>query len=183
MRVSGSPPQTWGRRQSGGRGLRLCRFTPTDVGKTPGWPNRGRNGTVHPHRRGEDPPRQARGVDSSGSPPQTWGRRKEAVLNGQSMEVHPHRRGEDFRPPRSPPLYRGSPPQTWGRRDSPSKMAVSARFTPTDVGKTIHLALETRNDPVHPHRRGEDGSDGRRDQHRPGSPPQTWGRPKPRRRK
>ncbi len=131
----GSPPQTWGRRTVLAVAGLSARFTPTDVGKTSPRRHIAPSVAVHPHRRGEDgrtPPPMPCG---SGSPPQTWGRRRQAhkkcpvrrftptdvgktrgcPIPGRPRAVHPHRRGEDADLAEDPESFVGSPPQTWGR--------------------------------------------------------------------
>ena len=50
------------------------------------------------------------------------------------------------------------------------------RFTPTHVGKTLHLTFLLENHMVHPHARGEDISNSNFGAGVVGSPPRTWGR-------
>ena len=85
-------------------------------------------------------------------------------------------RGEDQHPPPLFCQHTGSPPRAWGRQPANHADGVSARFTPTCVGKTRPRLRARRRSPVHPHVRGEDHSPVALDGLRHGSPPRAWGR-------
>src|SRR5262249_23517466 len=149
-----------------------------------------------PHARGEDCVAPDVELRNYGSPPRTWGRRKNALLEllesrftpthvGKTLQdpgrrravtVHPHARGEDGLGVRPASAQFGSPPRTWGRRAAPAPPAAGPRFTPTHVGKTARGMTATATCTVHPHARGEDLKTIWARSASSGSPPRTWGR-------
>ena len=74
LRVIGSPPRAWGRRQRSVHHQWVSRFTPTCVGKTSGGAGTTPVQPVHPHVRGEDAGSQMQAPKQDGSPPRAWGR-------------------------------------------------------------------------------------------------------------
>ena len=89
---------------------------------------------------------------------------------------HPHMRGEDFAVTRDKLPALETPPHAWGRPDSPDKIPMSTRNTPTCVGKT-HVKHEG---PLlvrkHPHMRGEDSLHTTPKNQKYETPPHAWGR-------
>ena len=114
--LSGSPPRTWGKRTGNHQRNRRPRFTPTHVGKTQRPRGSGRYPAVHPHARGENAfTATGCGGPGLGSPPRTWGKRRERSVQHQRDRFTPTHVGKtSLRSYRLPPL----------------------RFTPTHVGKT-----------------------------------------------
>ncbi len=134
-------------------------------------------------------------IAMSGSPPRTWGIR-EALQGGHLLDrftpthvgntlgrplfssrrtVHPHARGE-YRVTADRPLrLTGSPPRTWGIHLPTGSKARPPRFTPTHVGNTRRPASARGATPVHPHARGEYGTNTVSSTADAGSPPRTWG--------
>ncbi len=186
----------WGRHSPRGRSRWAGRFTPTRVGKTPS-PRRSRSAeTVHPHACGEDSPGFHAYWSPAGSPPRVWGRlwnrfgswmpcRFTPTRVGKTTStarllisgaVHPHACGEDRATKQSRFPLVGSPPRVWGRLSRGGTNAMSNRFTPTRVGKTLSISPSNQATKVHPHACGEDLRLGDRRQHDHGSPPRVWGR-------
>ena len=115
----------------------LCprRFTPTSVGNTPA---------------------QGLGHDSlTGSPPQAWGTPCKVTPSSAATSVHPHKREEHPLANEPRVTDHGSPPQAWGTPVAGESRSRSLRFTPTSVGNTDNLFLDSVFIPVHPHKRGE----------------------------
>ena len=110
----GSPPRAWGPRLAGRLGRITGRFTPTGVGTTSPTPIRATPTSVHPHGRGDHPPRPPRSPAAHGSPPRAWGpqqKQKQKLLRSRftptgvgttvslvavmmHCPVHPHGRGD-----------------------------------------------------------------------------------------
>src|SRR5205823_81280 len=65
------------------------------------------------------------------------------------------------------------------RRVAATSCRPAARFTPTHVGKASATPTATAPAAVHPHARGEGFSVRRVARTHAGSPPRTWGRPRP----
>ena len=153
----GSPPRMWGRLIVLRPFCSGYRFTPTHVGKTYGLYPLSVSLPVHPHACGED------SIIPS--------------LHDHST-VHPHACGEDryFVPVAS--SASGSPPRMWGRRSPVNVDGLMSRFTPTHVGKTLHLNIRQRSRTVHPHACGEDHPSSEDFCLACGSPPRMWGRPR-----
>ncbi len=132
----GSPPHTWGILVPGNAKEFNYRFTPTHVGNTSGAGTGQDPLSVHPHTRGEYGPENSSSVNSTGSPPHTWGILHYAlpslllirftpthvgntpILNTAVAKgtVHPHTRGEYMIPSPRERRSSGSPPHTWGIR-------------------------------------------------------------------
>ena len=158
-----TPPRAWGRQPS--RALRGGRpgNTPTCVGKTVLPCLRLASQRKHPHVRGEDLSSSLQSSSSPETPPRAWGRRPAGSwprgrprntptcvgktdaggAHGGGLQKHPHVRGED----RLMGLkWRGNqetPPRAWGRPPPPSPYMEQERNTPTCVGKTTRLPLDT----------------------------------------
>ncbi len=132
--------------------------------------------TVHPHMRGEDPPRPRSALLPHGSPPHAWGRLFSCPPDWGTSPVHPHMRGEDARQDHLIRPCLGSPPHAWGRLPNSLTGYSQPRFTPTCVGKTLAAFHFSIVPPVHPHMRGEDGGFELTKLAVNGSPPHAWGR-------
>ncbi len=159
---NGSPPHSWGKRNTYPNYNRPIRFTPTLVGKASS---------------GNDPTAR-----HSGSPPHSWGKRRDGVSWLGQITVHPHTRGESCVSGASnenakrftPTLVgkailagcrdhaaeimpvAGSPPHSWGKRlaiDLPN--SVSAGSPPHSWGKRHITSPFSQGLSVHPHTRGE----------------------------
>ena len=198
-----TPPRTWGRRSlppAGGSGLGN---TPTHVGKTREQDKGRRPGEKHPHARGEDPV-PCRGPPHAGeTPPRTWGRhdwghlafcypRNTPTHVGKTTSVwltaprsgkHPHARGEDAPWGLRRSVSAETPPRTWGRRLDGITFTIYRGNTPTHVGKTRGDVSQNRESRKHPHARGEDRYGRRFPPPEEETPPRTWGRPVPLRRR
>ena len=70
----GSPPRLWGKQPGTIWGLRVSRFTPTLVGKTPRSTAPAASPAVHPHACGENLYLQSAAASAGGSPPRLWGK-------------------------------------------------------------------------------------------------------------
>src|SRR5262249_14492713 len=108
------------------------------------------------YARGEDAREVVRPAEAHGSPPRTWGRRRQDKARGARFRftpthvgktrrslperggtaVHPHARGEDSAASECSARPGGSPPRTWGSPQLKGLRRRRARFTPTHVGKT-----------------------------------------------
>ncbi len=179
----GSPPHSWGKRDTRCGGVRGNRFTPTLVGKARLLrPERCRR-AVHPHTRGESPIVLARIPDRFRFTPTLVGKANRSASPGPCDAVHPHTRGESVREYSDTLLLTGSPPHSWGKLPPPFLAAISGdhvvfgspphswgklheaagtlrvhRFTPTLVGKAPMSGNLTFRSTVHPHTRGESAS-------------------------
>ncbi len=71
---TGSPPQAWGRLETGALVFDMVRFTPTGVGTAFNVPRAAFGMSVHPHRRGDGVRDVVNIAAGAGSPPQAWGR-------------------------------------------------------------------------------------------------------------
>ena len=89
--------------------------------------------------------------------------------------VHPHTRGEYARSPENLIDLVGSPPHAWGIRSNRRANLGVARFTPTRVGNTKWLGVESLALAVHPHTRGEYQENDMATDTPRGSPPHAWG--------
>ncbi len=94
------------------------------------------------------------------------------------MTDHPHVCGEDDRSEARRSAGAGSPPRVWGRPRGDGRVGVSARITPTCVGKTPRSTVSQPWMPDHPHVCGEDRVSCAPTSEVPGSPPRVWGRPR-----
>ena len=132
------------------------RNTPTHVGKTHGGVPRQEHEKKHPHARGEDSSPASGLPQRRETPPRTWGRlfrafspkfskRNTPTHVGKTFGLsfsflhfwkHPHARGEDYLTASISSVLMEAPPRTWGRRDDFISRMISARNTPTHVGKT-----------------------------------------------
>ena len=89
---------------------------------------------------------------------------------------HPHSRGEDFRAESRKASLTETPPLTWGRPFVDGLIKEGKGNTPTHVGKTPSLSLDTFRSQKHPHSRGEDSPGLVLSIPYPETPPLTWGR-------
>ncbi len=153
----------------------MCRFTPTRVGTTSGAQRTRRQGTVHPHARGDNLHCSLHCILHCGSPPRAWGQQSRS--DGDSMgvrftptrvgttlsflptccsfPVHPHARGDNSTAFLRSVKYRGSPPRAWGQR---RRERTNEDFTA-----------------VHPHARGDNRQAVVAVLTYYGSPPRAWG--------
>ena len=88
---------------------------------------------------------------------------------------HPHLRGEYSSWLMRKSKKSGSPPPTWGILKRGPSIKVPSRITPTYVGNTDRLTVETFKHKDHPHLRGEYFHDVFSLSSSLGSPPPTWG--------
>ena len=132
----GSSPRAWGIHAQVLAQKLQCRFIPTCVGNTRTSSPAKREGTVHPHVRGEYG--QA-GLDPSGHGrfiPTCVGNTVPARPAGGWRPVHPHVRGEYQYEVGSVALEVGSSPRAWGIRGPALAFRRPCRFIPTCVGNT-----------------------------------------------
>ncbi len=151
--------------------------------------------SVHPHSRGEHRFLAVLGFCSRGSSPLAWGAfclrvghflavrfiptRVGSITcrpTGRHLNpVHPHSRGEHGRGEVPGGEPGGSSPLAWGACLDSKLFNRHARFIPTRVG-SIWLKTSTGNPlSVHPHSRGEHGSDFAYLNVLDGSSPLAWG--------
>ena len=111
---SGSPPHTWGIRDTWHAEDGKFRITPTYMGNT----NRPYQyqwlGEDHPHIHGEYWKARLPARGQAGSPPHTWGIPKITPLLARTLQDHPHIHGEYASRTKSRTTRVGSPPHTWG---------------------------------------------------------------------
>ena len=173
----GSSPQARGTRRYASAGRSRRRFIPAGAGNTgPGY-RAGRQGSVHPRRRGEHRVMDGLDIQAIGSSPQARGtpsttpatratRRFIPAGAGNTLlvrqgvhttAVHPRRRGEhDVTCPRTTALN-GSSPQARGTPTYTQSAPDLNRFIPAGAGNTsgnVDIACDVS---VHPRRRGEHG--------------------------
>ena len=138
--TNGSPPRAWGQYLMAYTSRHEKRFTPTGVGTMRRKPVKGAEGAVHPHGRGDNPPRHCAAHHPHGSPPRAWGQLRGLLdakyryrftptgvgtmcrrrsSNGR-VPVHPHGRGDNVTP-------------VGGCHNT-------SRFTPTGVGTMISMS-------------------------------------------
>ncbi len=91
---------------------------------------------------------------------------------------HPHGRGDGRAPCGRESLTAGSPPRAWGRPYGRQLTRRLTRITPTGVGTAGWWWRAGRSGTDHPHGRGDGGETDRLNDHRHGSPPRAWGRPR-----
>ena len=91
--------------------------------------------------------------------------------------VHPHGRGEYSYHRVGIFCIVGSPPRAWGILLQAGIHIQPAWFTPTGVGNTVLLSVESPTTTVHPHGRGEYLAGTHPGAVRRGSPPRAWGIP------
>ena len=180
---AGSPPRTWGKRQTAIRRGFPARFTPTHVGKALPCRRQGSGSSVHPHVRGESVEKGAESILAFGSPPRAWGKRRHYDKPSETLRftptcvgkawpvtrstrvtgVHPHVRGESPTSVGISLARTGSPPRAWGKPCMGNEGLLLPGFTPTCVGKAYSHHYPENSHTVHPHVRGESHS-------RPGPP-------------
>ena len=149
----------------------------------------------HPHLRGEYAAAISSRTSSSGSPPLAWGILHHSVDNLQAKRItptcvgntcqrlalpterwdHPHLRGEYPLALRRTLRFPGSPPLAWGIPENIDVVRQIDRITPTCVGNTHRLTMQTVVHKDHPHLRGEYKNIKKACQRLAGSPPLAWG--------
>ena len=92
------------------------------------------------------------------------------------MEKHPHVRGEDCPEQAVTNFFIETPPRAWGRPQAAIVNGISARNTPTCVGKTKKEKDSAYSVQKHPHVRGEDFSTASVWDTPSETPPRAWGR-------
>jgi len=171
------------------------RTIPTHVGRTPdGISYRTRN-PDHPHARGENGYMQQHPTTQCGPSPRTWGERAtssrhivsswtipthvgrtgDSVGGKRIQPDHPHARGENTFREVDQPASDGPSPRTWGEpiRGIPGRAV--GRTIPTHVGRTKSQSPWEREEPDHPHARGENTIQNVRTVLARGPSPRTWG--------
>src|SRR5690606_13017325 len=91
------------------------------------------------------------------------------------MWVHPHVRGDNATRNSNTNYVIGPPPRAWGQLMRCSFVNSPLRSTPTCVGTTSHQRSVGKECSVHPHVRGDNRKDCRRNPGRDGPPPRAWG--------
>ena len=149
----------------------------------------------HPHLRGEYRSQLIRISKDTGSPPPTWGIRRNPeevskvvritptyvgntvrhAFSGYPYQDHPHLRGEYSSCAFEESSMLGSPPPTWGILIAKGACVVCVGITPTYVGNTSNLPVCLYDQKDHPHLRGEYWFPAGSVIGLPGSPPPTWG--------
>ncbi len=151
----GPPPHAWGILR---RSVALAldkRSTPTCVGNTRKTHRAAGAPSVHPHMRGEYPPRRSGVLSLTRSTPTCVGNTACSCTAGDRAAVHPHMRGEYifFRTVERRRV--GPPPHAWGILYHKPIPYRGQRSTPTCVGNTPGSRPSARRRAVHPHMRGE----------------------------
>ncbi len=197
QRLPETPPRTWGRQFDASEYDEPIGNTPTDVGKTGAVHGVALRRRKHPHGRGEDAILKSRQIGATETPPRTWGRLQEGILQGVDggntptdvgktfakraglnvAKKHPHGRGEDIASETPVGRAAETPPRTWGRLRGGRLRLTWLRNTPTDVGKTARQCCRLDSLWKHPHGRGEDPSHASKPARSSETPPRTWGRP------
>ncbi len=113
---------------------------------------------------------------ATGSPPRLWGKRRLYTMTTFYHQVHPHACGENIQAGARNTVAVGSPPRLWGKLFQTDCRAISWRFTPTPVGKTVIQAAICPASMVHPHACGENSFGLRVNVEKLGSPPRLWGK-------
>ena len=153
-RQFGSPPRAWGGRIPGLIVPPRLRLTPTCVGRTGESPRIVREGSAHPHVRGEDSTPRPRPRGPSGSRPRAWGGHRRQALRRRLRRLTP---------------------TCVGRTLDEGVGLDSPRLTPTCVGRTACDHATGEHLEAHPHVRGEDATGVSADGMWRGSPPRAWG--------
>ena len=173
--TGGSSPRAWGTPTNSPAMPSRRRFIPTGVGNTRPTCGRGRDATVHPHGRGEHETAWLGDCIEAGSSPRAWGTldQQPRVMHPHRFiptgvgntnthrarqrfrPVHPHGRGEHAMHRVAHGLLHGSSPRAWGTHSPMRWRRDDDRFIPTGVGNTRSGSQARRQDPVHPHGRGE----------------------------
>ena len=192
---TGSPPRAWGQYRKRRYSLRNSRFTPTGVGTIRCDCDASVSWSVHPHGRGDNPPRRACTNHKRGSPPRAWGQSQQRfnrfprrrftptgvgtmLINGLisvPVTVHPHGRGDNVWYDVLTVINHGSPPRAWGQCRRLSSALPPRRFTPTGVGTIWKRKEREALKAVHPHGRGDNTGSGMCCRSSCGSPPRAWG--------
>ena len=174
-RYTGSPPHAWGQYVLGPFQCAIGRFTPTRVGTMDRVIPHVSGRPVHPHTRGDNFTPANSGVSVFGSPPHAWGQFGRDVSPGPDGRFTPTRVGTISSDKSTPRTFAGSPPHAWGQSLTAATGDTCFRFTPTRVG-TIRCRRRCRSRPaVHPHTRGDNGSEQWSPSLASGSPPHAWG--------
>ena len=173
----GSPPRAWGRRRAVvGRQRRRIGSPPRAWGRRPDARVMHRSSSVHPHARGDDASRRARGARRRFTPTRVGTTRRRTPAR-ERTPVHPHARGDDCaRRVDVAGRYRFTPTRVGTTIVARMRDRALARFTPTRVGTTSDRGDAPMRRPVHPHARGDDASHWRCARAVAGSPPRAWGR-------
>ena len=192
---SGSPPRAWGQCAATPTLGQSRRFTPTGVGTMIKLGLATKDGSVHPHGRGDNRGAERGRHNKGGSPPRAWGQCNRLGYRGggnrftptgvgtifwhcsspSHTTVHPHGRGDNTMPKASRFEHYGSPPRAWGQCPKCTLGALDRRFTPTGVGTMPSWTPLQPSQTVHPHGRGDNLRIVARQKHLAGSPPRAWG--------
>jgi len=133
---------------------------------------------VHPHGRGDNRKRELSSTKKFGSPPRAWGqsiryhgyvRLNRFTPTGVGTmvggcfyfyggSVHPHGRGDNRIAVGIFLGFAGSPPRAWGQLHRTLMHHRPMRFTPTGVGTIAYRSPRTKQNPVHPHGRGDNSA-------------------------
>jgi len=139
------------------------------------------NLAVHPHWRGEQYAIDFGNRWKSGSSPLAWGtvkalgdgsysdrfiptgvgNRNQSGNSHNQQTVHPHWRGEQVSEMGDRFCQGGSSPLAWGTVVWIRSGWLPCRFIPTGVGNSNHNNQKRHKNPVHPHWRGEQGTQNR----------------------
>jgi len=154
--LPGPPPRVWGKRIVQVGYWRICRSTPTRVGKTVQMSRLEIHEEVHPHACGEnDQPRQMTSP-AYGPPPRVWGK-----LLPECQLIESER----------------STPTRVGKTHDDQVDATSGAVHPHACGENVcHCANCQHHSQVHPHACGENYPVIRPLVYFPGPPPRVWGK-------
>ena len=194
---SGPSPRAWGELRGDSLQRGICRTIPTGVGRTFSVRQGRRTTTDHPHGRGENLATCSWKTHHSGPSPRAWGElsrphRRAAVRRtiptgvgrtekGEGVETsetdHPHGRGENVNAVTTLHPGYGPSPRAWGERSHCLTHYRRRRTIPTGVGRTGRGSLQRRDQPDHPHGRGENPTSKSSAEDEDGPSPRAWGEP------
>ena len=174
-RQRGSSPLARGKWAGVASGLGAMGFIPTRAGKISSFCQARSDTKVHPHSRGENSCVDSFGDQLAGSSPLARGKCPSQAAHhrlrrfiptragkmrwycwpSRLAKVHPHSRGENSWGIASNTSPCGSSPLARGKSGRCAGRGWCVRFIPTRAGKIDRAVIQSKNNSVHPHSRGE----------------------------
>ena len=171
----GPSPRAWGSRVSSSTAREHSRTIPTRVGITISERLENRSSSDHPHARGDHNSCDATRASSFGPSPRAWGSlspnrgvsplwrtipTRVGITVTEEIPVvvasdHPHARGDHESTVYCSLASCGPSPRAWGSPSAPTQSALTVRTIPTRVGITSSSGFKGRDNPDHPHARGD----------------------------